>query len=60
MESDKNPFPKLDLFPRLTNLSRFLLGTLHAETENTGGAPMLDRELYEQMELDYGTNEQTI
>lgn len=60
MEADKNPFPKFDLFPRITRVVHFLFDHIQAEglsDHNRGGGPMLDRELYdqpEQLELDYG------
>lgn len=57
MEADKNPFPKIDLFPRVTKVVSFIFRRLEAETENTGGGPMLDRELYDQLELPYDRNE---
>lgn len=58
MESDKNPMPRLDLFPRITRVCHFIFDHLQSpglSDHNTGGGPMLDRELYEQQELDYGT-----
>lgn len=62
MEADKNPFPKIDLFPRLTKLAHFLFDHLQNEGisdhANRGAAPMLDRELYDnpdQLRFDYGT-----
>lgn len=63
MESDGNPFPKMELINPLKPIKAvggFVLDVLlhrHSETPNTGGAPMLDRELYEQQELDYGIYE---
>lgn len=50
MEYDKNPFPKIDLFPRITRLTNFLLGR-SIEVENTGGGPALDRALYDDPQL---------
>jgi len=32
MELDKNPFPKIDVLPRLAAIGRFLVGTMDAET----------------------------
>lgn len=59
MEQDKNPFPKIDLFPRLTRVVHFLFDHLQSEglsSHNSGGGPMLDRELYDdpnQLQLDF-------
>lgn len=59
MEKDKNPFPKIELFPRLSRLTHFLFDHLQSEglsDHNSGGGPMLDRELYDnpdQLQLDF-------
>lgn len=65
MEQDKNPFPKIDLFPRLTRVGRALgrlVTFLPSEAPDfmsehyRGGAAMLDRELCEnpdQLQLDF-------
>lgn len=61
MEYDKNPFPKIDLFPRLSRLCHFIFDHLQdagLSDHNTGGGPALDRALNDdpnQMEFDYGT-----
>jgi hypothetical protein len=61
METDKNPFPKLDLFPRCTRVFHFIFDHLQGSglsEHNSGGGPALDKALYdgsEQLELDYGT-----
>lgn len=50
MEQDKNPFPKIDLFPRLTKVVHFLFDQLQntgLSDHNRGGGPALDRALYE-------------
>ena len=64
MEADPNPFPQLDLFPRVTKVVHFLFDHLQhpgiSDHANRGGAPMLDRELYDdpnQLEFDYGRDE---
>ena len=59
METDKNPFPKIDLFPRLTKVAA-CIGRLASFLPNQapdymsdhyrGGAAMLDRELYDGVE----------
>lgn len=63
MEYDKNPFPKIDLFPSLTKLAKlghFLCDHIrHAglSDHNTGGGPALDAALYDQpaqLEFQYG------
>lgn len=69
MEKDKNPFPTLDLFPRLTRVGQFL-GRLvsflpteapdYMSNHNRGGGPALDRALYEQQEFDYGRDVTTL
>ena len=57
MESDKNPFPKLDLLPGASTIRRighFLFGQLQHEglsDHNTGAAPMLDSHLYDQVQV---------
>lgn len=69
METDKNPFPNIELFPQLARVGRFL-GRLVSffpseapdfmSNHNRGGGPMLDRELFDkpaQLELDYGRDE---
>lgn len=57
MEVDKNPFPKIDLFPRLTKIAHFLLDHIQgpglSDHANRGGGPALDRELYDQPQLDF-------
>jgi hypothetical protein len=65
MEQDKNPFPKIDLFPRLTAIARGvgrMVSFLPTEAPDfmsdhyRGGAAMLDRELYDdpnQLQLDF-------
>lgn len=57
MESDPNPFPKIDLFPRLTKLAHFLFDQLQNEGisdhQNRGGGPALDRALYDEPQLVY-------
>ncbi len=72
MEADRNPFPQLDLFPRLTRVAKAvgrLLSPLPSEAPDymsnhyRGGAAMLDRELYDnpnQLRFDYGRDEQTL
>lgn len=61
MESDPNPFPKIDLFPRITKVVHFLFHQMQntgLSDHNRGGGPALDRTLYdtpEQLELDFGT-----
>lgn len=72
MESDKNPFPQLELFPRISRAARFIGNLLtpfptdapmYMSDHYRGGAAMLDRELYDnpnQLELDYGRDEQTL
>ena len=71
MEADKNPMPAFDLFPRLHRVASFLGRAVsflptqapdHMSNHYRGGAAMLDRELYDngQMEFDYGTDEQTL
>lgn len=72
MEKDQNPMPQFDLLPGLPvirKVGRFLgslLVPFHTgapdcmSTHNRGGGPALDRALYEQGELDYGTNEQSL
>lgn len=63
MEADKNPFPQLELFPRISRAAR-LIGNLltpfpteapsYMSEHYRGGAAMLDRELYDnpnQLEL---------
>lgn len=68
MESNKNPLPKIDLFPRCTRVFHFIFDHLQdagLSDHNTGGGPALDRMLYDQVqvhgflyegeELDYGT-----
>lgn len=48
MEFDKNPFPKIDLFPRLTRVVHFLFDHLQSEgLSNHGGGPALDKALYD-------------
>lgn len=59
MESDKNPFPKIDLFPRITAVSRFLLGLyVYPDLPERGAAAMLDKQL--ELELTYGPHEQEL
>lgn len=59
MEADKNPFPQLDLFPRITRVCHFIFDHLQSEglsDHNRGAAPMLDRELYDnpdQLQIDF-------
>ena len=60
MELDKNPFPQLDLFPRVTRVVHFIFDHIQApglsDHANRGGAPMLDRELYDnpdQLQIDF-------
>jgi len=51
MEKDKNIFPKIDLFPRVTAVARFITDRLKltgSEIENTGGGPLLDELLMEE------------
>lgn len=65
MEKDQNPMPEIVLFPVLDRIARVgrFIGTrlmLCDERPNTGAAPMLDRELYGQLEFDYGTDEQAL
>lgn len=58
MEADKNPFPNIDLFPRITRIAKAIGGLFclhqlspiseHFQQENTGGGPALDRALYDQ------------
>lgn len=54
---DKNPFAKIDLFPRLTQVAQaigsFVLG--REESPNRGGAVTLDSELYDKQELEMQT-----
>lgn len=62
MEQDKNQFPKIDLFPRVTKVVHFLFHQMQntgLSDHNRGGGPALDRALYgeEQLELDFGTPE---
>lgn len=58
MESDPNPFPKIDLIPmgyRVRQLVHFLFDHLQHEGisdhANRGGGAALDRQLYDQPEL---------
>lgn len=60
METDPNPFPKLELFSpmaKLRRLAHFLFDHIQNEGlsdhANRGGGPMLDRELYDQRQLDF-------
>lgn len=58
MEADKNPFPKFELIslPRVCRVAHFIFDHITSpglSDHNTGGAPMLDRELYDQQEFDY-------
>lgn len=62
MEKDPNPFPRLELFSpvaKLRRLAHFLFDHIQSpglsDHANHGGGPMLDRELYDQPHLDYGT-----
>lgn len=61
MEVNKNPFPQLELFPRLAAVGRFvgnLLTPLPTEAPDfmsehyRGAAAMLDRELYDGVQVD--------
>lgn len=50
MESDPNPFPELKLFEmpeRVRRIGRFIFNRFNTEPLNSGGGPMLDRELYD-------------
>ena len=59
----ENHFPKIDLFPRLTRIGRAVGRFLtvqqlashgdHFLHEERGGGPALDRELYDQPQLEY-------
>jgi hypothetical protein len=61
MESDKNIFPEINLglpdpIERIKKIAHFVFDRFYYSPDipNTGGAPMLDRELYDkpnQMEL---------
>lgn len=58
MEKDPSIMPKIDLFPRVTRVVHFLFDHLHSEGlsdhANRGGAPALDRALYdEQAQIDF-------
>lgn len=63
MEPDKNPMPyfKLELLPRTCRVFHFIFDHLQSaglsdhDRHNTGGGPALDKALYDQQELDYGT-----
>lgn len=58
MELDKNPMPRIDLFPRTIRVAHFIFDQLRHEgltSHNSGGGPALDSALYDQQELDYGT-----
>lgn len=67
MEADKNPFPNIELFPRLEAVGRFVARLVRFLPESApdymsdhyrGGAAMLDRELYDgQLELEYGESQ---
>lgn len=65
MEFDKNPFPQLDLFPRLTRLTHFIFDHLQSQGlsdhANRGGGPLLDAELYDrnpdQLQVDFEAQE---
>ena len=54
MEADKNPFPKIDLFPILETakkIGHFLFDHITSpglSDHNTGGGPALDRALYDE------------
>lgn len=62
METDPNIIPRLDLFPKLQRVGR-ALGRLvsflpanapdYMSDHYRGGAAMLDRELYDQPQLDF-------
>lgn len=55
MEADRNPLPRIDLFPRVTRLAHFLLDHITSEgmsDHNTGAGPMLDRVLYDEVQVD--------
>lgn len=43
METDKNPFPTIDLFPKLTQAAK-VIGSflLERHSTNRGGGPFLD------------------
>lgn len=60
MEKDPNPFPEIDLLPSLTAALRFAARLLtpfvleapdFMSNHNTGAAPMLDRQLYDSIEV---------
>lgn len=65
METDQNPFPKIELFSpvaKLRRMAHFLFDHIQSEGLsdhfNRGGSPMLDRELYDnpdQLAVDGGT-----
>lgn len=61
MESDKNPMPDFNLFPRCRAVFHFIFDHLQSpglSDHNRGGGPALDKALYdgpEQLGLDYGT-----
>lgn len=65
MESDKNPFPKMELFNPIQTLKRLGSTALdylsfpcitEESTRPRGAAEMLDQHLYEQLEIDYGSS----
>jgi hypothetical protein len=53
MEKDKNPIPKIDLFPRISRVFHFMFDHIQCEGLsshiNKGGAAMLD----EQLQIDF-------
>lgn len=64
---EKEIFPKIDLFPRLSKVAR-VLGSFYLgrEVKNTGGGPFIDNQVcpdevdipeYTQLMLDHSTNE---
>lgn len=61
MESDKNPFPKIELFPRLHKVASALARLVcyrpteapdYMSNHYRGGAAMLDRELYDEVQVE--------
>lgn len=57
MESDRNPLPEIDLFPRISRVVHFLFDHITSEglsDHATGASEMLDRELYDQPEIPGG------
>ena len=64
METNKNPFPQIELLPRLAQVGKFIGRLLtflpqnapdfmsnHYHPENRGGGPALDRSLYDEPQM---------